>query len=148
MTDVPENRIESKAIIPAEYFDVVILDTVSYPDMAVIEGKQKVDKVQEWADATEIMHIIFCRMEQPIFINDIIGTFQIQPMKMTRIRVLKSLGMTLPTVIIYGRQRNIISSPTSAPPAMWLKSDQKGVPDDIKKFIRRNNLPVPTLHYH
>lgn len=35
------------------YFDVVTLDTVSYPDMAVIEGKLKVDKVQKWADATE-----------------------------------------------------------------------------------------------
>ena len=34
-------------------FDVVTLDTVSYPDMDVIEGKLKVDKVQKWADATE-----------------------------------------------------------------------------------------------
>ena len=53
VADVPENRIESKAIVTTKDFDVVTLDTVSYPDMAVIEGKLKVDKVQKWADATE-----------------------------------------------------------------------------------------------
>lgn len=49
----PENRIEGKAIVTTKDFNVVTLDTVSYPDMAVIEGKLKVDKVQKWADATE-----------------------------------------------------------------------------------------------
>lgn len=53
VADVPENRIEGKAIVTTKDFDVVTLDTVSYPDMAVIEGKPKVDKVQKWADATE-----------------------------------------------------------------------------------------------
>lgn len=53
VADVPENRIEGKAIVTTKDFDVVTLDTVSYHDMAVIEGKLKVDKVQKWADATE-----------------------------------------------------------------------------------------------
>lgn len=53
VADSPDNKIERKAIVTTEDFDVVILDTVSYPDMAVIEGKLKVDKVQKWADATE-----------------------------------------------------------------------------------------------
>lgn len=53
VADVPENRIEGKAIVTTKDFDVVTLDTVSYPDMAVIEGKLKVDKIQKWADATE-----------------------------------------------------------------------------------------------
>lgn len=53
MADAPENRIEGKAIVTTKDFDVVTLDTVSYPDMAVIEGKLKVDKVKKWADATE-----------------------------------------------------------------------------------------------
>ena len=53
VADVPENRIEGKAIVTTKDFDVVTIDTVSYPDMAVIEGKLKVDKVQKWADATE-----------------------------------------------------------------------------------------------
>lgn len=52
VADSPENKIEGKAIVTTEDFDVVILDTLSYPDMAVIEGKLKVDKVQKWADAT------------------------------------------------------------------------------------------------
>lgn len=43
VADVPENRIVGKAIVTAEDFDVVTLDTLSYPDMAVIEGKLKVD---------------------------------------------------------------------------------------------------------
>lgn len=33
------------------------------------------------------------------------------------------------------------------PTEMWLKPHQKGVPDDIKKFIRRNDLPVPLLQF-
>ena len=55
-------------------------------------------------------HIIFCQTEQPISINDILGTFQILRMKMTGNRVLNSLGMMRPTVTIYGMQRNIMSS--------------------------------------
>lgn len=53
VADVPENRIEGKAIVTAEDFDVVTLDTFSCPDMFVIEGKLKGDMVQKWADATE-----------------------------------------------------------------------------------------------
>lgn len=53
-------------------------------------------------------HITFCRTEQPISIRDTHGTFQILRMKKTENRVLNSLGMTLPTVTIYGMQRNII----------------------------------------
>ena len=53
VADVPENRIEGKVIVTTKDFDVVTLDTVSFPDMAVIEGKLKVDKVQKWVDATE-----------------------------------------------------------------------------------------------
>lgn len=33
------------------------------------------------------------------------------------------------------------------PMEMWLKPHQKGVPDDIKKFIRRNDLPIPSLQF-
>lgn len=53
VADNQENTIEGKAIVTTKDFDVVTLDTLSYPDMAVIEGKLKVDKVQKWADATE-----------------------------------------------------------------------------------------------
>lgn len=53
VADVPENRIEEKAIVTTKDFDVVTLDTVSFPDMAIIEGKLKADKVKKWADATE-----------------------------------------------------------------------------------------------
>ena len=53
VADIPENKIERKAIVTTKDFNVVTLDTVSYPDMAVIEGKLKADKVQKWADATE-----------------------------------------------------------------------------------------------
>ena len=42
------------------------------------------------------------------FYRDTHGTFQILQMKKTENRVLNSLGMTLPTVTIYGMQRNII----------------------------------------
>ncbi|WP_440137109.1 SecDF P1 head subdomain-containing protein [Heminiphilus faecis] len=51
--DEAGTRIEGKAIITKKDFDVVTLDTVSCPDMAVIEGRLKVDKVQKWAEATE-----------------------------------------------------------------------------------------------
>lgn len=53
VADVPENRIEGKAIVTTKDFDVVTLDTVSFPDMAIIEGKLKAGKVKKWADATE-----------------------------------------------------------------------------------------------
>lgn len=53
VADVPENRIEGKAIVTTKDFDVVTLDTVSFPDMAIIEGKLKAGKVNEWADVTE-----------------------------------------------------------------------------------------------
>lgn len=53
VADKSGNTIEGKAIVTTKDFDVVTLDTVSYLDMAVIEGKLKVDKVQKWADATE-----------------------------------------------------------------------------------------------
>lgn len=33
------------------------------------------------------------------------------------------------------------------PTEMWLKLHQKGVPDDIKKFIRRNDLPIPSIQF-
>ena len=53
VADVPENRIEGKAIVTVKDFDAVSLDTVSDPDMAVIEGKLNAENVQKWADATE-----------------------------------------------------------------------------------------------
>lgn len=53
VADVPENRIEGKSIVTVKDFGTVSLDTVSDPDMAVIEGKLKAEKVQKWADATE-----------------------------------------------------------------------------------------------
>ncbi len=53
VADNSGNAIEGNAIVTTKDFDVVTLDTVSYPDMAVIEGKLKVDKEQKWADATE-----------------------------------------------------------------------------------------------
>lgn len=53
VSDNPENLIEGNAIITAKDFDVVTLNTVSFPDMAIIEGKLKAGKVKQWADATE-----------------------------------------------------------------------------------------------
>lgn len=53
VADSPENKIEGNAIVTVKDFDVVTLDTISYPDMTVIEGRLKVDRVQKWADATE-----------------------------------------------------------------------------------------------
>lgn len=50
---MPENRIEWKAIVTTKDFDVVTLDTISFPNMAIIEGKLKAGKVKEWADATD-----------------------------------------------------------------------------------------------
>ena len=45
VTDEPDNRIEGKAIVTMEDFDIATLDTVFYPDMAVIEGRLKADKL-------------------------------------------------------------------------------------------------------
>ena len=53
VADSPENKIEGKAIVTSKDFDAVSLDTVTSPDIAIIEGKLKADKVQKWADATE-----------------------------------------------------------------------------------------------
>lgn len=53
VADSPENMIEGNAIVTEKDFDVVILDTLSFPDMAIIEGKMKAGKVKKWADATE-----------------------------------------------------------------------------------------------
>ena len=53
VADVPENIIEGKAIVTVKDFDVISLDTVSYPDMAVIEGRLKAEMIQKWAEATE-----------------------------------------------------------------------------------------------
>ena len=53
VADSPENKIEGKAIVTTKDFANVSLDTVTSPDIAIIEGKLKADKVQKWADATE-----------------------------------------------------------------------------------------------
>ena len=51
--DFPENKIEGEAFVTAKDFAEVSLDTVSIPDMAVIEGRLKAAMIQKWADATE-----------------------------------------------------------------------------------------------
>lgn len=33
------------------------------------------------------------------------------------------------------------------PTEMWLRPHQKDVPDDVKKLIRRNDLPIPSLQF-
>lgn len=53
VADSPDNKIEGKAIVTTKDFAAVSLDTVTSPDIAIIEGKLKADKVQKWADATE-----------------------------------------------------------------------------------------------
>ncbi len=53
VADTPDNHIEGKAIVTVKDFDTTRLDTVSYPDVAFIEGRLKVDKVPVWAKATE-----------------------------------------------------------------------------------------------
>ena len=30
---------------------------------------------------------------------------------------------------------------------MWLKRSQKGLPEEVKKFVRRDDLPVPPIHF-
>lgn len=47
------NRIEGKVIASTNDFDIISLDTVTSPDVAVIVGKLKSDKIDKWADATE-----------------------------------------------------------------------------------------------
>ena len=53
VADFPENKIEGKAFVTTEDFAEVSLDTISFSDMAVIEGRLKAEKIQKWADATE-----------------------------------------------------------------------------------------------
>lgn len=33
------------------------------------------------------------------------------------------------------------------PSEMWLKRYQKGLPEEVKRFIRRDDLPVPSTHF-
>ncbi len=53
VADVPENRIEGKAIVTAEDFDSVELDSISIPGVAFINGKLKAGSIAKWADCTE-----------------------------------------------------------------------------------------------
>jgi len=53
VADSPKNKIEGKAIVTTKDFATVSLDTVTSPDIAIIEGKLKTEKAQKWADATE-----------------------------------------------------------------------------------------------
>ena len=53
VADFPENKIEGEAFVTTKDFAEVSLDTVSVPDMAMIEGRLKVAMIQKWADATE-----------------------------------------------------------------------------------------------
>lgn len=53
VADYPENRIEGQAIITAKDFAVVVLDTAYRPDVPVIVGRMKDDKVKDFAEATE-----------------------------------------------------------------------------------------------
>ena len=53
VADIPENKIEGKAIVTTKDFEKYVLDSVSHPDMVFIVGKLKEDKIQKWAEATE-----------------------------------------------------------------------------------------------
>ena len=53
VADIPENMIEGKAIVTTKDFEKCILDSVSYPDMIVIVGKLKEDKIRKFAEASE-----------------------------------------------------------------------------------------------
>ena len=53
VADLPVNKIEGKAFVTTKDFAEVFLDTVSFPDMAIIEGRLKAEKIQKWAEATE-----------------------------------------------------------------------------------------------
>ena len=45
--------IEGKAVVTTKDFEKCILYGVSYPDMIVIVGKLKVDKIRKFAEASE-----------------------------------------------------------------------------------------------
>ena len=47
VADFPENKIEGEAFVTAKDFAEVSLDTVSIPDMAVIEGRLKAAMIQK-----------------------------------------------------------------------------------------------------
>ena len=53
VADIPENMIEGKAIATTKDFEKCILDSVSYPDMIVIVGILKEDKIRKFAEASE-----------------------------------------------------------------------------------------------
>ena len=53
VAEVPENKIEGKAFVTTKDFAEVSLDTLSFSDMAVIEGRLKAEMIQKWTDATE-----------------------------------------------------------------------------------------------
>ena len=53
VADFPVNETEGKAFVTTKDFAEVFLDTVSFPDMAIIEGRLKAEKIQKWAEATE-----------------------------------------------------------------------------------------------
>lgn len=53
VADIPDNRVEGKAIVTVKDFETVAIDTVSIPNVAFIEGRLKADKVSVWAKATE-----------------------------------------------------------------------------------------------
>lgn len=53
ITDLPENKIDGKVIVTVSDIAAATLDTVTSPEIAVIEVKLKPDKILIWADATE-----------------------------------------------------------------------------------------------
>lgn len=53
VADIPENMIEGDVIATTDDFESVILDTLSFPGTAFIEGRLKPEKIKKWADATE-----------------------------------------------------------------------------------------------
>ena len=96
-------------------------DAPDYPDTKLIKGQWQL--VEDGGNDNPLIYrfttdgentwswgglVTYYLMEQPISIRDTHGTFQIRRMKKMENRVLNSLGMTLPTVTIYGMQRNII----------------------------------------
>lgn len=53
VADYPENRIEGQAIVTAKDFATVVLDTAYRPDVPVIVGLLKENKIKDFAEATE-----------------------------------------------------------------------------------------------
>lgn len=53
IADTSDNRIEGKAIVTVKDFETVVIDTLSHPDVAFIEGRLKANKVPVWAKVTE-----------------------------------------------------------------------------------------------